>query len=176
MSTQYEFTEQQNKQVGDLAGKMRFVGLFSVLFGLFALLIALLTIAFIYRDRLPAGFREKAKEYYALAKEKLPEDLKKQAEDYSLDKIPTDNKFLWGVVIFSGVVGLIFLLQGIWARSSAASFQKIVDTKGNDITNLMNAVGSLQTMYGLISMLLSLALIGALVAVGFTIYQYVVPH
>jgi hypothetical protein len=176
VAAEYEFTEEQNKQVRDLAGKMRFVGLFAMLFGLFALLIALLTIAFIFRDRLPAGFREKAKEYYTKAKEKLPDDLKKQAEDYSLDKVPTDNNFLWGIVIFSGVVGLIFYLQGVWTRSSAASFQKIVDTRGNDITNLMNAVGSLQTMYGLISMLLSLALLGALLAIGLTIYQYFVVH
>src|SRR5687767_10556001 len=122
-SPQYEFTQEQNNQIGSLAGKMRFVGLFSVLFGVLALLIALLVLAFIFRDRVPSGYREKAKDYLQKAKEKLPDDLKKQAEEYSLDKVPTDNHFLWGVAIFSGVTGLIFLLQGVWVRSSSASFQ-----------------------------------------------------
>jgi hypothetical protein len=175
-SAQYEFTEEQNRQIGSLAGKMRFVGLFSVLFGLFALLITLLTALFIFRDRLPAGFREKAKDYYQKAKEKLPADLKEQAEEYSLDKVPTDNSFLVGVAIFSGVTGLIFLLQGVWTRSSAGSFQKIVDTQGNDITNLMNAIGSLQTMYGLLYLLLAAALLTGLVAIGLTLYRYFATH
>jgi hypothetical protein len=178
MSTtaQYEFTEAQNKEVGSLAGRMRFVGLFSVVFGLFALLITLLTVLFIYRDRLPAGFREKAKDYYQKAREKLPADLKEQAAEYSLDKIPTDNSFLVGVAIFSGVTGLIFLLQGVWTRSSAASFQKIVDTRGNDITNLMNAISSLQTMYGLLYLLLAGSLLAGLVAIGLTCYRYFGTH
>jgi hypothetical protein len=98
--------------------------------------------------RLPSGFRDKAAEYLKKAQEKMPEDLKKQASDYALDKIPTDNNFLTGVAVFTGVTGVIFLLQGLWARYSAASFQKIVDTRGNDVSNLMEAVGSLQSMDG----------------------------
>ena len=174
MSTteRYEFTEEQNRQIGGLAGKMRFVGLFSVLFGLFALLITLLTVLFIFRDRLPAGFREKAKEYYQKAREKLPADLKEQAEEYSLDKIPTDNSFLVGVAIFSGVTGLIFLLQGVWTRSSAGSFQKIVDTQGNDVSNLMNGLGSLNRMYSLLYTLLLLTLLLGLIGAAFTLYNY----
>jgi hypothetical protein len=175
-SARYEFTEDQNKEIGSLAGSMRFVGLFSVVFGVVGLLITLLAVLFIFRDRLPTGFRQKAADYYQKAKAKLPEDLQKQAEDYSVDKIPTDNNFLVGVAIFCGVTGLIFLLQGIWARSSAASFQRIVDTRGNDIANLMNAIGSLRTMYGLLYLLLALALLGGLVAIGLTVYMYFVGH
>jgi hypothetical protein len=171
---QYEFTEQQNIQIKDLAGKMRFVGLFSVAFGVIALITCLLTVTFIYRDRLPSGFREKAGEYFTKAKEHLPADLQKQAGDYSLDKVPTDNAFLIGVAIFAGVTGLIFLLQGIWTRSAASSFQLIVDTRGNDITNLMNGVGSLQAMYGQVYLLLLAGLLGGLVAVGLTVYYYFV--
>src|SRR5437773_11777815 len=96
MSTgaQYEFTQQQNTEIGNLAGKMRFVGVFSVAFGVIALLTCLLTVTFIFRDRLPSGFREKAKDYFKKAQDSLPEDLKKQAADYSLDKIPTDDNYL----------------------------------------------------------------------------------
>src|SRR6516162_1109121 len=99
-SAQYEFTEDQNKQIGSLAGSMRFVGLFSVIFAVLALLITLLAVLFIFRDRLPAGFREKAGDYYHKARAKLPEDMQKQADEYAIDKIPTDNKFLVGVAIF----------------------------------------------------------------------------
>src|SRR6516162_10912973 len=164
-SAQYEFTEDQNRQIGSLAGSMRFVGFCSVIYGVVALLITLLAVLFIFRDRLPAGFREKAADYYQKAKAKLPEDLQKQADDYAIDKIPTNNAFLVGVAIFCGVTGLFFLLQGIWARSSAASFQKIVDTKGNDIANLMNAVGALQSMYGQLYLLLMAGLLAGLVAI-----------
>jgi hypothetical protein len=171
-SAQYEFSPQQNAEIGDLAGKMRFIGFFSVAFGALALLICLVTVAFIFRDRLPSGFREKARDYFEKAQDKLPEDLKKQAADYSLDKVPTDNNFLVGIAIFTAVTGLIFLLQGVWMRSSAASFRLIVDTRGNDITNLMNAIGSLRSMYGQVYLLLLAALLGGLVAVGLSLYKY----
>ena len=137
-----------------------------------ALLTCLLTVAFLFRDRLPSGFREKAGEYLKKAQASLPEDLKQQASDYSLDRIPTGHHFLSGVAIFTGVTGLIFLLQGIWTRSSAASFRKIVDTRGNDIDNLMNAVGSLQSMYGQIYLLLLAGLLAGVVAIGLTVYHY----
>jgi hypothetical protein len=169
---QYEFTQQQNAEIGALAGKMRFVGFFSAAFGLLALLICLITVAFTFRDRLPSGFREKASDYLTKAQEKLPEDLKQQASNYSLDKIPTGHNFLVGIAVFAGVTGLVFLLQGLWTRSSAASFQKIVDTQSRDIDHLMNAVGSLRAMYGQIHLLLGAALLGGLVAVGLSLYRY----
>ena len=174
MSTagQYEFSQQQNRQLRSLAGKMSFVGFFSAAFGAIALLICLLTVAFIFQDRLPAGFREKAGEYMQKAQASLPEDLKNQASQYSLDRIPTGHNFLSGMAIFTGVTGLIFLLQGIWTRSSAASFQKIVDTRGNDIDHLMNAVGSLESMYRQIYLLLLAGLLGGLIAIGLTVYHY----
>ena len=174
MSTtpQYEFSQQENSRIRDLAGKMRFVGFFSAAFGVIALIICLLTVAFLFRDRLPSGYREKAGEFLKKAEASLPEDLKKQAGDYSLDKVPTDNSFLTGVAIFTGLTGLIFLLQGIWMRSSAASFRLIVDTKGKDITNLMNALGSLQAMYHQIYLLLLIGVLGGLVAIGLSLYHY----
>ena len=72
-------------------------GFFSAAFGVIALLICLITVAFTYRDRLPSGFREKASDYLTKVKEKLPEDLKQQASNYSLDQIPTDHNFLVGI-------------------------------------------------------------------------------
>jgi hypothetical protein len=44
------------------------------------------------------------------------------------------------------MTGLIFLLQGAWTRSSAGLIQKIVDTQGSDITNLMNPGSALHAL------------------------------
>jgi hypothetical protein len=47
-----------------------------------------------------------------------------------------------------------------------------VDTRGNDIAHLMQAVGSLRAMYGQIYLLLAAALLGGLVALGLSLYKY----
>ena len=80
-SPQYEFTQEQNTLVGSLASKMRFVGAFSIAFGLIGLLITVLVIVAIYRDRLPAGWADKIKEYQQAAREKLPEDTVERHEE-----------------------------------------------------------------------------------------------
>jgi hypothetical protein len=174
-SPQYEFTQEQNTLVGSLASKMRFVGAFAVALGVVGLLITALVIAAIYRDRLPAGWADRIKEYQQAAREKLPEDARTQVDQYTPDKLPA-NHHLWGIAIYAGVTGVFFLLLGVWTRSAGGSFQKIVDTQGSDITNLMNALSSLQSMYGLLHLLLVLALLGGLVAVGLTLYQYFVAR
>lgn len=92
-------------------------------------------------------------------------------DEYAPEKLPANNH-LWGIAIYAGVTGLFFLLLGAWTRSAGRSFRKIVDTQGNDITNLMNAVSSLQSMYALLHLLLVGALLAGLVAVGLTLYQY----
>jgi hypothetical protein len=174
-SPQYEFTQEQNTLVGRLASTMRFVGAFSVAFGVVGLLITVLVIVAIYRDRLPAGWADKIKEYQQAAREKLPEDARTQVDEYTPDKLPANNH-LWGIALYAGVTGVFFLLLGVWTRSAGGSFQRIVDTRGSDVTNLMNALSSLQSMYGLLQMLLVLALLGGLVAVGLTLYQYFVAR
>lgn len=171
-SPQYEFTEQQNQLIGSLAGKMSFVGLFAVILGVINIIIALLVVAAIYQDRLPPGVRSKIKDYEAKVKEKLPEDLKKQSEEFSLEKIPATNNQLWGIALNTGVIGLFYLLMGTWTRSAGASFQKIVDTRGNDITNLMNGMASLHSMYSLVYTLLVVTLLFGLIGIALTLWQY----
>jgi len=170
-SPQYEFSEEQNRLIGSLAGKMRFVGLFAVILGVINVIMALLVVGAIYRDRLPPGWSEKVKEYQEKAREKLPDDLRKQSEEYSVDKLPPSNH-LWGIALNVGVVGLFYLLMGAWTRAAGTSFQKIVDTRGNDITNLMNGLGSLHSMYTLIYTLLVVTLLFGLVSIALTLWQY----
>ena len=47
------------------------------------------------------------------------------------------------------VQGVLMVFIGVWTRSSARSFQLVVDTKGSDIPNLMNALGELRRLYSL---------------------------
>src|SRR5688572_8581456 len=102
---QYEFTQEQNALIGSLAGKMRFVGLFAVILGVFSLLIAILVVVAVYRDRVPANWQAKIKEYNDQVRDKLPEDVRKKAEEYSLDKLPA-NDHLWGIALNAAVVAL----------------------------------------------------------------------
>ena len=167
----YEFSGDQNKLIGSLAGKMRFVGLLAVILGVLNLIMALLVVAAVYRDRIPADWKAKTKDYLEKAREKLPEDVRKQSEQYSLDKLPA-NDHLWGIAIGTGATGLFYLLMGIWTRSSAGSFRKIVDTRGSDIRNLMDGMGSLHQMYSLLYTLLLLVLLAGVVSLGLTLYKY----
>ena len=167
----YEFSDEQNKLIGGLAAKMRFVGLFAVILGVLNLLMALLVVAAVYRDRIPADWKSKTKDYVEKAREKLPEDVRKQAEQYSVDKLPP-NDHLWGIAISTGATGLFYLLLGIWTRSAAGSFRKIVTTQGSDIRNLMDGMGALHQMYSLLYTLLMLVLVAGVVAIVLTLYKY----
>lgn len=79
---------------------------------------------------------------------------------------------------FSGIVqGVILLVTGIWTINAAKAFQLIVDTQGNDIENLMGALGQLRKLYTLqywlfliavifMAIALILALIFGIAAIG----------
>jgi hypothetical protein len=161
---QYEFTEEQNRLVGSLASKMSFVGLFAVVVGVINIVLALLVVGAIYRNHIPAEWKSKTTEYM----QKLPDDVRKQAEKYSLEQLPPNN-YLWGIAINGAIVGLFYLLLGVWTRNSAASFQQIVTSRGSDITHLMNALASLYNMYNLIWTLLVLTLLVALAGLVMTL-------
>ena len=55
--------------------------------------------------------------------------------------------------------GVVYILIGVWTNSASAAFLRIVDTQGNDIENLMGALGELRKLYTLQYWLLIVALI-----------------
>ena len=57
------------------------------------------------------------------------------------------------------VNGIVYIVIGIWTTSAASSFQKIVDTQGNDIENLMLSLGELRKLYTFQYWLLIIALV-----------------
>ncbi|NEQ74698.1 MAG: hypothetical protein F6K24_38680 [Okeania sp. SIO2D1] len=79
--------------------------------------------------------------------------------------------FLITIGVLAGIIGLFSVnpgaiiqgvvqtLIGIWTLNAASSFKLIVDTEGNDIVNLMGALGELRKLYRLQYWLLIIALI-----------------
>jgi hypothetical protein len=149
--TRYEFTTQQNELIGDLAGKMRLVGLVAMVLGVLNMLSAILLLVFVFQDRLPADILQR-----------IPEDVRANLP-------PT--AYLWGYLLQAAAAGLIFLMLGSWTRSAAASFQRIVDTTNRDIGHLMEALNSLRKMYSLLYSLIVITVIVFLVGLGIQLYH-----
>jgi hypothetical protein len=92
---EYEFTEEENVLVGSLAKKMKFVGIFGVIFGVLEII-----------------------------------------QGISSEKTAI-------------VQGIISIVIGIWTTKASESFQKIVDTQGNDISYLLGALDQLKKLFSL---------------------------
>ncbi|MEO2090615.1 MAG: hypothetical protein ABGY75_14110 [Gemmataceae bacterium] len=84
------------------------------------------------------------------------------------------------VRVVVSVVALAVMF-GFWTGSAAVSFRKIVETRNQDVWHLMNALGSLKSMYGtmraMIIFAVILAVVGAaLIAFGlYTAEQVNIP-
>lgn len=77
----------------------------------------------------------------------------------------------WGFPLVLAAVMLVSVAFGFWTSSASGSFRKIVETRNQDIWYLMNAVGSLRSMFGTLRTMIIVALVlaivgGVLVAVG----------
>jgi hypothetical protein len=158
---EYEFSQEQNALFSALSTRMRLVGLFLAVVGILNILAGLIIVVAIYRAKLP---EEYVKSVIDKATEASKVDVKAQ-----LEKLPPDNQ-LWGLAIGGFVNGLLYLLIGVWTRSSASSFQMIVDTKGHDISHLMNALHSLNKMYTLIYTIIMIGVLLLLITLGLFLY------
>lgn len=72
----------------------------------------------------------------------------------------------YGTAIGLGAAALLCLCIGFWTGGAADSFRKIAETKNEDIWHLMNAVGSLRSMYGLMRTIIFGSLVLAVVGLG----------
>ena len=166
----YEITDEQNQMIGRLAGKMKFVGFFAILAGVINLIMAILLVAAIYQDRIPEEWKTKTSEYLQQVRDKLPDSVRHQAEQYSLDRLPPNNQ-LWGITINTLAIGVFLLLLGAWTRSAGESFQKIVKTRGSDMSHLMDGVASLDGMYSIFYWILVLLLTVGAISLGLAVYK-----
>jgi hypothetical protein len=158
---EYEFDQNQNFLFSALAVRMRLVGLFLAAVGVLNILAGLIVIVAIYRAKLPQDYVDSVLQKTS---EATKADVKAQ-----LDKLPPDNQ-LWGLAIGGLVNGLLYLLIAVWTRSAAASFQRIVATRGHDISNLMDALVSLNKMYTLIYTIIVIGLLLILVTLGLFLF------
>lgn len=77
-----------------------------------------------------------------------------------------------GVNLGGIIQGIFFILVGYWTIKAGAAFKRIVDTQGNDLGNLMGALGELRKLYTLqywlaiiLLIFIGLALIFGIVAI-----------
>jgi len=81
-----------------------------------------------------------------------------------------ETKTNYGPVAAIGSATLLCLSIGFWTASSAKSFRKIVESTNRDIWHLMNALGTLHSMYSLLRTLVIASLV--LLAIGLVLYGY----
>ena len=124
-SAQYEFNDEQNKQISGLADAMRVSASLLQLMGL--AFVVLCVMAAIAARQSGAGY---------------------------------------GPAVGLGAGALLCLALGFWTGSSATSFRRIVETKNEDIWHLMNALGKLHNMYGLLRTIILGSLVLAIVALA----------
>jgi len=67
------------------------------------------------------------------------------------------------------IQGIVQIIIGFWTNKAASAFKQIVTTQGNDIENLMGALGELRKLYTLQYWLYIVALI--FVALGVARYR-----
>lgn len=65
----------------------------------------------------------------------------------------------WSIVAYYAIAALFYLLLGSWTRNAAGSFQQIVDTRGQDISRLMDALGALHKIYSVLYTLCVVAIV-----------------
>jgi hypothetical protein len=49
--------------------------------------------------------------------------------------------------LFSAGIAAVYVLMGIWTFKAGKSYEKVVTTEGNDIDHLMDATGSLLSLF-----------------------------
>jgi len=54
-----------------------------------------------------------------------------------------------GIALVTLIQAVIYILIGVWTTSAAGSFALIVETRGSDVTNLMNGLDALKKLYTL---------------------------
>ena len=136
----YEFTGDQNRLIGDMASKMKLVGLILIFFGFLNLINAILFQIL----------------YVQMNNEKVPPEVRDQ-----LAQIGTRDR--WIITGYLTIVGVVVVFVGTWTRSAGASFSQVVTTSGRDINHVMMGFSTLRKMYSLLASVLVAAILACLV-------------
>lgn len=149
---EYEFDAPKSEVIRQLARRMGGVAFLIVVLGSIQIAHGIFAAYLGYRD--PAKLTE-------VAKKQLPAD---QMEKF--EKMVGMGG--WTPFVLTGAavaaMGLIHFLFGLWTQSAAGSLSAVAETRGKDITRLMDALGSLNKAYGLIYNLILIAAVVFLVS------------
>jgi hypothetical protein len=159
-SPEYEFNDQQNALIGDLARKMALVGFVLVLFG--ALQIAHGIMTFI-GGRNPQQALAAAKEAGMSA-----EQLKRLETAFASSWL---NPITTAAISFV-LAGVLLLMVGFWNQQAAGGFAGMVTTQGKDISRLMDALGALRKKYSLMYNLIMFFAILSLISLAVGIFHW----
>src|SRR5262249_33056774 len=118
---QYEFTPQQNRVIGQLAGDMNWVAVPLVALGVLYAIAGVVAMIQAITHRAEATF-----------------------------------SLLW--LLLAGAVAIFLIGQGMMTMKAAGSFRQIVDTRGQDINHLMDALEKMRVQYSSLAMLVKLYL------------------
>ena len=147
MSTapEYEFTPPQSDVIRSVARKMGAVGLLILLLGILHIVNGAYSAYTAYRNP-----------------DKVLDAIKNHVPSEKFDQVKaalTTGGISPFVItgLTMALFGLIFVLFGWWKQQAAASLVAVADTRGQDISRLMNAFGSLNKAYSLIYNLMLLA-------------------
>jgi hypothetical protein len=159
---EYEFSDQQNQLIGDLARKMGLVGFAVMLFGGLQMFNGVTTL---FSARHPERMIAAAKAA-GVSDDKIERLEKALTPEGRLSPIAASS-------IGFTFTGLLMLLVGMWTQQAAGSFAQIVTTKGQDIHRLMDALAALHKKYSLMYTLLWIAAIASLISLAFMVYHSV---
>lgn len=158
IGVEYEFTEHQEQQISGLTNKMGQVGSFLVLVGVLIAIAALVGL-------LPVLFGDSV----AQLPDGTPDDLKLALGNLTAAVSADRTAVLYGSA-GTFIQGIIFVAVGLYTRRAKGAFEQVVDTEGNDISNLMNAIGALKSLFSLMASILMLGILLAVCAIVLRIY------
>jgi hypothetical protein len=90
--------------------------------------------------------------------EQIPADVREQLAKFG-------QRERWLITGYLTVVGVVFACVGAWTRSAGGSFGEVVETRGRDISHVMEGFSTLNKMYSLIATTLVAAILAYLVLV-----------
>ena len=158
---EFEFNDQQDAVIGDLARKMGLVGFVLVVFGVLQILHGVTTFI---AGRNPARVLSAAREA-GVSAEQL------QKLELALAGGGWLTPFTFMAISFI-LAGILLLLVGSWNQQAAGGFAGIVMTKGQDISRLMSALGAMQKKYSLMYNMIMIFAILSLISLGVSIFHW----
>jgi len=158
--SQFEFDDNQNRLIGDLARKMSLVGFVIVLFGALQMVHGVMTL---WTSRNPDRIVAAAKDAGVSATQL--EAIERVASGGLLSPLAIS-------AMSFALTGLLLVVVGVWTQQAATGFRGIVRTRGEDIRRLMAALAALHKKYSLIYTLIWVAAILSLISLGIGLYYY----